>query len=114
MHIGLPYKCKYKSVRLDIAMGQNNALASKQKIHHLYIKTYRTNYFKYGGETADTLMPARRYTVDSMDKAPELRSELCEIAFEAPWGREPKATIESDLPVPLCILSITTQESLNQ
>ena len=66
------------------------------------------------GETADTLMPARRYTIDSMDKAPELRSELCEIAFEAPWGREPKATIESDLPVPLCILSITTQESLNQ
>ena len=114
VHVGLPYKCKYKSVRLDIAMGQNNALASKQKIHHLYIKTYRTNYFKYGGETADTLMPARRYTIDSMDKAPELRSELCEIAFEAPWGREPKATIESDLPVPLCILSITTQESLNQ
>lgn len=114
VHVGLPYKCKYKSVRLDIAMGQNNALASKQKIHHLYIKTYRTNYFMYGGETADTLMPARRYTIDSMDKAPALRSELCEIAFEAPWGREPKATIESDLPVPLCILSITTQESLNQ
>lgn len=114
VHIGLPYTCKYKSVRLDMAMGQNNALASKQKIHHLYIKTYRTNYFMYGGETADTLMPARRYTIDAMDNAPALRSELCEIAFEAPWGREPKLTIESDLPVPLGILGITTQESLNQ
>lgn len=114
VHIGLPYTCKYKSVRLDLAMGQNNALASKQKIHHLYIQTYRTNYFMYGGETADTLMPARRYTIDAMDKAPALRSELCEIAFEAPWGREPKVTIESDLPVPLGILGITTQESLNQ
>ena len=114
IHIGLPYTCKYKSVRLDLAMGQNNTIASKQKIHHLYIQTYRTNYFMYGGETADTLMPARRYTIDAMDKAPALRSELCEIAFEAPWGREPKVTIESDLPVPLGILGITTQESLNQ
>ena len=114
VHIGLPYSCKYKSVRLDLAMGQNSALASKQKIHHLYIQTYRTNYFMYGGETANTLLPARRYSIDAMDKAPALRSELCEIAFEAPWGRAPKVTIESDLPVPLGILSITTQESLNQ
>lgn len=113
VHVGLPYKCKYKSVRLDTAMGQQNALASKQKIHHLYIKMYRTNYFMYGGETVDELMPARRYTTDQMDRAPALRTGLVEIAFEAAWGREPKVTIESDLPLPLTVLSITTQMSLN-
>lgn len=113
VHVGLPYTCKYKSIRLDVALGQNNALASKQRIHHLYIKTYRTNYFLYGAEDATELMPARRYTLDSMDEAPRLRSELVEIPFEANWTREPHVTIESDLPLPLCILGITTQTSLN-
>lgn len=113
VHIGLPYKSRYKSVRLDVALNQNNALASKQRIHHLYIKTYRTNYFQYGAEMVDAIMPARRYGIDLMDKAPELRSELVEIPFEANWNREPHIVIESDLPLPLCILGITTQMSLN-
>ena len=113
VHIGLPYKCKYKSIRLDTALGQNNALAAKQRIHHLYIKTHRTNYFLYGTGNTIELMPARRYGIDKMDKAPELRSELVEIPLEASWSREPHITIESDLPLPLCILGITTQMSLN-
>lgn len=113
VHVGLPYTCKYKSIRLDVALGQNKALASKQKVHHLYIKTYRTNYFLYGAEEAGELMPARRYTIDKLDYAPGLRSELVEIPFEASWTREPHVTIESDLPLPLCILGITTQMSLN-
>lgn len=113
VHVGLPYICKYRSIRLDVALGQNNALAAKQKIHHLYIKTYRTNYFLYGADDATELMPARRYTLDRMDEAPRLRSELVEIPFEANWTREPHITIESDLPLPLCILGITTQISLN-
>lgn len=113
VHIGLPYSCKYKSIRLDTALGQNNALASKQRIHHLYIKTHRTNYFLYGANDSTELMPARKYGVDKMDKAPDLRSELVEIPFEANWNREPHITIESDLPLPLCILGITTQMSLN-
>lgn len=113
VHVGLPYKCKYKSIRLDVALGQNNALASKQKVHHLYVKTYRTNYFLYGAEDASELMPSRKYTIDSMDAAPRLRSELVEIPFEANWTREPHITIESDLPLPLCILGITTQMTLN-
>lgn len=114
VHVGLPYTSRYKSIRLDVALGQNNALASKQRIHHLYVKTHRTNYFLYGSNSATELMPARRYTIDSMDEAPRLRSELLEIPFEADWTREPYITIESDLPLPLCILSITTQMSLNQ
>lgn len=113
VHVGLPYKSRYKSIRLDTALGQNNALAAKQRIHHLYIKTYRTNYFIYGSDDSTELMPARRYGIDKMDKAPELRSELVEIPFEANWGREPHIIIESDLPLPLCILGITTQMSLN-
>lgn len=113
VHIGLPYTCKYKSIRLDTALGQNNALASKQRIHHLYVKTHRTSYFLYGAEDATELMPARKYGTDLMDKAPKLRSELIEIPFEANWNREPHITIESDLPLPLCILGITTQMSLN-
>ena len=113
VHVGLPYRCKYKSIRLDVALGQNNALASRQKVHHLYVKTYRTNYFLYGSEDATELMPTRRYTVDRMDEAPRLRSELVEIPFEANWTREPHITIESDLPLPLCILGITTDMSLN-
>lgn len=114
VHVGLPYTSRYKSIRLDVALGQNNALASKQRIHHLYVKTHRTNYFLYGSNSATELMPARRYTIDSMDEAPRLRSELLEIPFEADWTREPYITIESNLPLPLCILSITTQMSLNQ
>lgn len=113
VHVGLPYKCKYKSIRLDTALGQNNALAAKQRIHHLYIKTHRTSYFLYGSGNTTELMPARKYGIDQMDKAPELRSELIEIPFEANWDREPHITIESDLPLPLCILGITTQMSLN-
>ena len=113
VHVGLPYVSKYKSIRLDTALGQNNALAAKQRVHHLYIKVHRTNYFKYGFTEATELKPARRYGIDKMDAAPELRSELIEIPFEANWTREPHIVIESDLPLPLCILGITTQTSLN-
>lgn len=114
VHVGLPYSCKYKSVRLDTALGSSNkSLAAKQNIHHLYIKIHRTNYFLYGSEDSTELMPARRYGIDAMDQAPELRSELAEIPFEANWSREPHIIIESDLPLPLCILGITTQMSLN-
>ena len=101
VHVGLPYTCKYKSVRLDTSLGQNNALATKQRIHHLYIKVHRTNYFLYGANEATELKPARKYTVDKLDFPPELKTELIEIPFEAEWTREPVLTIESDLPLPL-------------
>ena len=113
VHVGLPYTCKYKSVRLDTALGQNNALASKQRIHQIYIKVHRTNYFLYGADEATELKPARKYTVDKLDFAPALKTELVEIPFEVDWTREPCITIVSDLPLPLCILGITTQMSLN-
>ena len=113
VHVGLPYSCKYKSIRLDTALGQNNALATKQRIHHLYIKLYRTNYFKYGALDSSEKVIPRRYGVDKLDTAPELRSELKEIPFEADWTREPHIVIESDLPLPLCILGVTTQMSIN-
>ena len=114
VHIGLPYKCKYKSIRLDINMGANDALAAKQKIHKVFAQIYRTNYFQYGAETINEIMPARKYGTDKMDTAPSLKSGLVEIALESVWGHEPHITIESDLPLPLCILRLTTQTSLNQ
>lgn len=114
IHIGLPYTCRYKSIRLDVAMGQNNALAARQKIHMLYVQVHRTSYFKYGNEDGTTeLQPARKYGTDLMDTAPSLKSELIEIPFEATWGNQPRITIESDLPIPLCILGITTKMSIN-
>ena len=113
VHVGLPYICKYRSVRLDVAMGQNNALAAKQKIHKLFVQVYRTSYFKYGEKDGTELKPARKYGVDKMDNAPELKTELIEIPFDAVWGSQPRVTIVSDLPLPLCILGITTSESLN-
>lgn len=114
IHVGLPYTCKYRSIRLDVAMGQNNALAARQKIHMLYIQVHRTSYFKYGGaDGATELQPARSYGIDSMDNAPSLKSELIEIPFEAAWDNQPRITIESDLPLPLCILGITTKMSVN-
>lgn len=113
VHIGLPYKCKYKSVRLDVALGSNDALASKQRVHRLYAQTYRTSYFQYGAETVDEIAPARKYGTDKMDTAPSLKSGLIEIPFEASWTREPHITIESDLPLPLCLLRLTTQSSIN-
>ena len=114
VHVGLPYKAKYKSVRLDVAMGgSQSALAAKQKIHQLYIQVYRTNYFLYGEDNAKELQPARKYGIDKMDTAPSLKTELIDIPFEATWGSQPHLTIESDLPLPLCILSITPKMSIN-
>lgn len=113
VHIGLPYKCKYKSVRFETNLGNNDALAAKQKIHHVYAQIYRTNYFKYGAETLNEIMPARKYGTDKMDTAPSLKSGLVEIALENAWSHEPKITLESDLPLPLCILRLTTQMSIN-
>lgn len=113
VHIGLPYKCKYKSVRFETNLGNNDALAAKQKIHHVYAQIYRTNYFKYGAETLNEIMPARKYGTDKMDTAPSLKSGLVEIALENAWSHEPKISIESDLPLPLCILRLTTQMSIN-
>ena len=113
VHVGLPYTCKYKSIRLDVAMGQNNALAARQKIHMLYIQVHRTNYFKYGEGDVSELQAARKYGIDLMDTAPSLKSELIEIPFEASWGNQPRITIVSDLPLPLCILGIATKMSIN-
>ena len=114
VHVGLPYNCKYKSIRLDLSMGTGDALAAKQKIHKVFAQIYRTNYFQYGAETINEIMPARKYGTDKMDSAPDLKSGLVEIALENAWGHEPHITIESDLPLPLCILRLTTQTSLNQ
>lgn len=58
-------------------------------------------------------MPARKYGTDKMDTAPSLKSGLVEIALENAWSHEPKITLESDLPLPLCILRLTTQMSIN-
>ena len=114
VHVGLPYKAKYKSVRLDVAMGgAQSALAAKQKIHQLYIQVYRTNYCLYGEDNAKELQPARKYGIDKMDTAPSLKTELIDIPFEATWGSQPHLTIESDLPLPLCLLSITPKMSIN-
>lgn len=113
VHVGLAYICKYRSVRLDIAMGQNNALAAKQKIHNLYIQVYRTSHFKYGESSGSESQPARKYGIDRMDTAPSLKTELIQIPFDASWGSEPHITIVSDLPLPLCVLGITTKASVN-
>ena len=113
VHVGLPYVTKYKSVRLDIALNQNDSIASKQRIHRLFAQIYRTSYFKYGFETTEEVVPARKYGIDKMDTAPALRTGLVEIPFEANWTRQPHIIIESDLPVPLCILRLTTQTSIN-
>jgi hypothetical protein len=59
------------------------------------------------------LQAARKYGIDLMDTAPSLKSELIEIPFVASWGNQPRITIVSDLPLPLCILGITTKMSIN-
>ena len=50
---------------------------------------------------------------DYMDIPPSLKTETVSVKLGSSWTKEPQIIIESDLPVPMTILSLTTKISMN-
>jgi hypothetical protein len=108
VHVGLPYTCELVtlplSMQVDAALGQGRM----KNVNSVYVRVHKSSLFKAGPDAAG-LREAKWRTNEPYGSPPSLRSEEVEVTVPGDWNPEAQVTVRQDQPLPLTVVSMTTE-----
>lgn len=109
IHIGLPYKSKFKMMRLEAGAADGTALGKTRRMHRVGMLLYRTLGLKIGPDFDSLDDIPFRTTADKMTRAPGLFSGIISETMEFDYDFENQFCCQQDQPLPGMILAVMPQ-----
>lgn len=108
VHVGLPYTAELRTLPLamqvDAALGQGRM----KNVNAVYVRTYQSGAFM-AGPNSGPLREAKWRTNEPFGAPPSLRSGEFEVVTPGDWNAEAQVTVQQPNPLPLTVVSMTTE-----
>ena len=107
VQVGLPYTAVIKPMKIPLGL---LSTASYKRVAKIGLNFYKTGYAEYGsinsGADDDMLPVIFREADDTMDSPPPLFTGAKELDFPGGYEQEGTIMVQSDKPMPMCVLSM--------
>jgi hypothetical protein len=110
VHVGLPYRSSFASLRQAVASQQGTGEATLGRIDHLVLRLDSSLGGEFGHDLdhltslSDLLLPHDHL----FDTIPPLFSDEIEVALDAPWDTAGRFAVRQSQPLPFTLLAVST------
>ena len=111
VHVGLPIRSTLQTLPLLAQIDSGYGSARTKNVNKCALRVYRSSGI-FAGFDEDHLREYKQRRDEPPGSPPELRSEEVPIVIDGHWTDGGQLTVVQDVPLPLTIVSITTEVSI--
>ena len=113
VHYGLPYTGILHTMRINTSLGDGTAQSRSKKIHDISLRVHRSGAFKTGRDANNLDACYDRERVIIMGAAYPLFTGDILMGFDGKWEKDGRVMIVQDKPMPLTVIAIMPEVSVN-
>lgn len=114
VHVGLPYKHRFKSLKIAQGNPAGTAVGKIKRIDHLVFVLMETATFQAGPSLDNLDQIEFRQVEDAMDTAVPLFDGEQDFAFDGEHDADPRYFIEGDAPLPFTLLAVAPEAAVRK
>lgn len=107
VHIGLPITADLKTLPMAFEV-PGYGQGQQKNISRVFLHVYKSRNIKAGDDTT-RLYDVKARGDELYGTPPSLKTGQYEVVIDGSWGQDGQVTVRQDLPLPLTLLSITTE-----
>lgn len=112
VHVGLPITADLYTLPLAAQVDGSFGQGRYKNVNKSWLRVYRSSGI-FVGPTADKLTEAKQRTIEAYGEPPALKSEEIQVLMSPSWGDSGQVFVRQADPLPLTVVSLTTEVTLS-
>ena len=113
VQIGLPYKHKLKTLRIEGGNPAGTSIGKTKRIYGMTFVLLNSHTINYGPDENNLVKEDFRVVSDPMDAGAPLFTGELTVKFKSGWSTDSRVVIQSDDPVPFTLIALAPEIGIN-